>query len=67
MVSALIVAGGLAKAYNDDVAEKKAKLAEIEAVKTEWLFKTGMTNIQNRRESLKAARARISEAKKSYW
>ena len=64
MVSALIAMGGVAKAYNDDVAEKKAKLAEIEAVKTEWLFKTGMTNIQNRRESLKAARARISEAKR---
>lgn len=59
----LVMAGGLAKAYNDEVAEKKAQVAEINAVKREWLFKTGMQNIQTRRESLKASRARIAEAK----
>lgn len=60
----LIMLGGAAKAYNDDVAEKKAKVAQINAVKREWLFKTGMTNIQNIRESVKASNARISEAKR---
>ena len=59
----LVMAGGFAKAYNDEVAEAKAKVAEINAVKREWLFKTGMQNIQTRRESLKASRARIAEAK----
>jgi hypothetical protein len=60
----LVIAGGMAKGYLEDVAEKKAKLAQIEAVKTEWLFKTGMSNIQNRREQRKAAQARVSEAKR---
>ena len=60
----LMIAGGLAKAYNEEVAEQKAKVAEINAVKREWLFKTGLQNIQNRRETLKASRARISQAKR---
>ena len=60
----LMIAGSLAKAYNDQVAEKKAKVAEINAVKREYLFKTGMQNIQSRRESLKASTARISQAKR---
>lgn len=60
----LVIAGGMAKGYLEDVAEKKAKLAQIEAFKTEWLFKTGMTNIQNRREQRKAGEARVAEAKR---
>ena len=60
----LMIAGSLAKAYNDQVAEKKAKVAEINAVKREYLFKTGLKNIQDRRESLKASRARVSQAKR---
>lgn len=58
----LIIAGGFAKAYNDDVAEKKAQVAQINAVKREWLFKTGMQKMETRRASVKQARARISEA-----
>ncbi|QSL99524.1 hypothetical protein CRP13_gp36 [Roseobacter phage CRP-13] len=60
----LMIAGGIAKAYNEEVAEKKAQVAEINAVKREYLFKTGMSNIQARRDALKASRQRISEAKK---
>ena len=60
----LMIAGGIAKAYNEEVAEKKAKVAEINAVKREYLFKTGMSNIQARRDALKASRQRISEAKR---
>jgi hypothetical protein len=59
----LMLAGGVAKAYNDQVAEKKAEVAQINAVKREYLFKAGMQKIQTRRESLKASRARISQAK----
>ena len=60
----LMIAGGIAKAYNEEVAEKKARVAEINAVKREYLFKTGMSNIQARRDALKASRQRISEAKR---
>lgn len=60
----LVIAGGMAEAYNEDVAEKKAQVAAINAVKREWLFKTGMENIQKRRESLTASKARIAEAKR---
>lgn len=60
----LVIAGGMAEGYLEDVAEKKAKLAQIEAFKTEWLFKTGMTNLQNRREQRKAGEARVAEAKR---
>ena len=60
----LMIAGGIAKAYNEEVAEKKAKVAEINAVKREYLFKTGMSNIQARRDALKASRQRIAQAKK---
>jgi hypothetical protein len=60
----IMIAGGLAKAYNDEVDEKKAQVAEINAVKREWLLKTGLSNIETRRTQLKEARARISNAKK---
>jgi len=60
----LMIAGSLAKAHNEQVAEKAAIVAEINAVKREWLFKTGLKNIQDRRESLKASRARVSQAKR---
>lgn len=60
----LIMAGGMAEAYNDDVAEKKAQVAQINAVKREWLFKTGMENIQKRRTALAESKARIGEAKR---
>ena len=59
----LMLAGGVAKAYNDQVAEKKAEVAQINAVKREYLFKAGMQKIQTRRESLKASRERIAKAK----
>lgn len=62
----LMIAGGIAKAYNEEVAEKKAKVAEINAVKREYLFKTGMSNIQARRDALKASRKRISDATKKF-
>jgi hypothetical protein len=60
----IMIAGGLAKAYNDEVDEKKAQVAEINAVKREWLLKTGLSNIEKRRTQLKEARARIANAKK---
>ena len=58
----LVIAGGMAKGYLEDVAEKKAKLAQIEAIKTEWLLNTGLAKIEKRREQRKAAQARISTA-----
>jgi len=58
----LVIAGGMAKGYLEDVAEKKAKLAKIEAIKTEWLLNTGLAKIEKRREQRKAAQARISTA-----
>lgn len=60
----LVIAGGMAEAYNNEVAEQKEQVRQINAVKREWLFKTGMQNIQDRREKRKAALARVSEAKK---
>lgn len=62
MVSALIVAGGLAKAYNDDVAEKKAKLAEIQAMTSKYLVEEGLSRIESRKKALQESRARISKA-----
>tara|TARA_R110002153_G_scaffold13861_1_gene51124 strand:- start:5638 stop:6597 length:960 start_codon:yes stop_codon:yes gene_type:complete len=56
------MAGGMAEAYNDDVAEKKAQVAQINAIKREWLFKTGMQKMETRRAAVKESRARISEA-----
>ena len=58
----MVIAGGLAKAYNEDVAEKKAQVAQINAVKREYLFKTGLQKIETRRAALKESRGRISQA-----
>lgn len=60
----MVIAGGMAKAYNDEVDAKKAEVAQINVVKREWLFKTGMENIQKRRTSLAESKARIGEAKR---
>jgi len=62
-LSPLIMAGGFAKAYNDDVEEKKAQVAEINAFKRKWLFETGMQNIQNRRAQRAEAAGRVTAAK----
>jgi len=59
----LVLAGSVAKAYNEQVAEKKALASQINAGKREYLFKAGMQKIQTRRESLKASRERIAKAK----
>lgn len=63
MFMPLVMLGGAAEAYNEEVAQKKEQVAAIQAAKREWLFKTGMENIQARREARKAAVARVSEAK----
>lgn len=63
MLMPLVIAGGAAEAYNDDVAEKKAQLAEIQAYKRKWLFEEGMKNIQNRRAARTNASNRITLAK----
>jgi len=63
MVSALIAIGGVAKAYNDDVAEKKAKLAEIQATTAKYMVETGLQKIADRREALAESKARVSLAR----
>lgn len=60
----LVIAGGMAEAYNEEVAAKKEQVRQLNNVKREYLFKTGMANIQARRDALKASRQRISEAKR---
>ena len=60
----LVIAGGMAQAYNEEVAAKKEQVRQLNNVKREYLFKTGMSNIQARRDALKASRQRIAEAKK---
>ena len=60
----LVIAGGMAQAYNEEVAAKKEQVRQLNNVKREYLFKTGMANIQARRDALKASRQRISEAKR---
>ena len=63
-LSGLIVAGAMAKAYNEEKAEKEAQVKEIQAAKRQWLFTTGMENIKNRRERRKAGSARVSQAQR---
>ena len=58
----MVIAGGMAKAYNDEVAAKKAEVAQINAVKREYLLKTGMAKLESRRTSVKESRGRIAEA-----
>ena len=60
----LVIAGGMAQAYNEEVAAKKEQVRQLNNVKREYLFKTGMSNIQARRDALKASRKRIAEAKR---
>ena len=60
----LVIAGGMAQAYNEEVAAKKEQVRQLNNVKREYLFKTGMSNIQARRDALKASRQRIAEAKR---
>ena len=55
-------AAGFAEAYNRDVAEKKAEIAQITAVKREWLLTTGMQKLETRRAAVKESKARISTA-----
>ncbi len=57
-------AAGMAEAYNEDVALKKAQAADILAAQTKYLMETGLLNIQNMRDKKKASMGRISEAKR---
>ena len=60
----LMLAAGMAEAYNEDVARKKEQAAEILAAQTKYLMETGLANIQNMRDKRKAAMGRIAEAKR---
>jgi hypothetical protein len=60
----LMIAAGMAEAYNEDVARKKELAADILASQTKYLMETGLLNIQNRRDKRKASMGRISEAKR---
>jgi hypothetical protein len=63
MVSALIAIGGAAKAYNDDVAEKKAQLAEIQATTAKYMVEAGLQKIADRKEALAESKARVNLAR----
>lgn len=58
----LVIAGGMAQAYNEDVASKKEQIRAINQVKTKYLLETGMAKLEARRSAVKASRARISTA-----
>ena len=60
----LMLAAGMAEAYNEDVARKKEQAAEILAAQTKYLMESGLLNIQNMRDKRKAAMGRIAEAKR---
>lgn len=60
----LMLAAGMAEAYNEDVAKKKELAANILASQTKYLMETGLANIQKRRDTLKESRGRISEARR---
>tara|TARA_Y100000004_G_scaffold128503_1_gene144741 strand:+ start:1777 stop:2703 length:927 start_codon:yes stop_codon:yes gene_type:complete len=62
--SGLMLAAGMAEAYNEDVARKKEQAAEILSAQTKYLMETGLLNIQNMRDKRKAAMGRIAEAKR---
>jgi len=55
---------GFAKAYNDDVAEKKKYLAELNNAKREWLFKTGLEKLESVRTESKAKAQRVGMAER---
>lgn len=58
----LVIAGGMAQAYSEDVASKKEQIRAINQVKTKYLLETGMAKLEARRSAVKASRARISTA-----
>ena len=58
----LVIAGGMAQAYNEEVAAKKEQVRQLNNVKREYLFKTGMSKLEARRAAVKESRARISQA-----
>jgi len=60
----LMLAAGMAEAYNEDVARKKELAADILASQTKYLMESGLLNIQNRRDKRKSSMGRIAEAKR---
>jgi hypothetical protein len=47
--------------------KEQVNLLNSRQLRREWLFKTGMENIKNRRERLKASSARVSQAQEVWF
>jgi len=62
MFMPLIMAGAVAEAYNEDVAAKKAEVAQIKAVTRKYLLEEGISRLDTRKKALAESRKRISAA-----
>ncbi len=62
----LMLAAGMAEAYNEDVARKKELAADILASQTKYLMETGLSNIENLRKKKKEGGARVNNAERNW-